>query len=145
MILLKDSGRLGREGDVVEVKDGYARNFLIPQGLAFSANDKNFNRLQEMKKTKVKVAQKERQKNLELKDAIEKISVTIAVEAKDDETLYGTINEAQILKQLKTEGVDLLKGQIVLEETIAKLGVYNLKINLHEGVEGTLRLWVMKK
>jgi large subunit ribosomal protein L9 len=145
VILLKNSEKLGAEGDVVEVKDGYARNFLIPQGAALSANDKNFNRLQEIKKTKAKVVEKQRQKNIEMKEVIEKISLTITVEAKDDETLYGAISEAQILKQLKAEGIALEKGQIIIEEPITKLGVYNLKIDLYEGVEGALRLWVMKK
>ena len=71
--------------------------------------------------------------------------MTLTVEAKENEELYGTINEAQILKQLKAEGIDLEKGVLVLDEPITKLGVYNLPIHLYSEVEASLRVWVMKK
>jgi large subunit ribosomal protein L9 len=145
VILLKDSGKLGKQGDVVNVKDGYGRNFLIPQGIALSASDKNFNRLQDIQKAKVKVLAHQREKSLKFKEVIEKTSVTITVEAKDDETLYGAVSEAQILKQCKAEGLELEKSQLVIDEPILRLGVYNLKTNLCEGVQATLRLWVVKK
>jgi len=145
IILLKNSGKLGKEGEVVTVKDGYARNFLIPQGIAMRATDNNFKKLQELKRIRAKVLQKERQRCLELKDAIEKISVTIVTEAKDDETLYGTIHEAQILKQLKAEGIELSKDQLVFPQAITKLGVYNLAIKLCQDLEASLRVWVVKR
>lgn len=145
IILLKDSGRLGKEGDTVQVKDGYARNCLIPQGLALEATDKSFKRLQEIKKTRSKIAEKENQKFLKIKEDVEKISLTITVEAKEDEGLYGAIGEAQILKLLATEGVELEKGKIDLSDPIDKLGVYNLKVELYPGVEASFRVWVVKK
>lgn len=145
IILLKDSKKLGKEGDVVEVKDGYARNCLIPQGLALVVTEGSAKRLEEIKRVRAKVEDKKKQDFLKIKEKIEKISLTVSAEAKDDEELYGTINEAQILKLLQSEGVELEKDSLVLDEPIKKLGVYNLKVNIYAGIEATLRVWVVKK
>ena len=145
VILLKDSKKLGKEGDTVEVKDGYARNFLIPQGLALIVTEGSFKRLEEMKSVKAKAEEKKKEGFSKLKEEIEKISLTITAETKGEEELYGTINETQILKLLQSEGVELSKDALVMEEPINKLGVYNLKINVYHGVEATLRVWVVKK
>ncbi len=145
VILLKDSKKLGKEGDTVEVKDGYARNFLIPQGLALIVTEGSFKRLEEMKSVKAKAEEKKKESFSKLKEEIEKISLTITAEVKGEEELYGTISETQILKLLQSEGVELSKDALVMEEPINKLGVYNLKINVYHGVEATLRVWVVKK
>jgi len=145
VILLKDSKKLGKEGDTIEVKDGYGRNYLIPQGLAFVATKGSFKRLEEMKKVKAKIEEKRKQDFSKVKEEIEKISLTVTAEAKDDEELYGIINEAQILKLLQPEGIELEKDSLVLDEPIRKLGVYNLKVKVYSGVEATLRVWVVKK
>lgn len=145
IILLKSLGKLGNEGEVKEVKDGYARNYLIPQGIALVATDGNFKKLNEIKRAKIKIAEKEKQSFLKLKEEIEKVSLTILAEVKDNDELYGSVNEAQILKALKAEKIDLDKGMLVLEEPIRKLGVYKLKVNLHSEVEATLRVWVVRK
>lgn len=145
VIIVKDYKKLGREGKIVEVKDGYARNYLIPRGLALLATDKNFQKLEELKKTKVKIAEKEKVKYLEEKEKIEKLSLTIPVEAKENEELYGTIGVAKILSILENERITLDKNQLVLDEPIKKLGVYNLKIKLHPEVQAVLRLWVVRQ
>ncbi len=145
VILFKDFGKLGSQGDVVEVKDGYARNYLIPKGFALAASASNNKMLDEIKKAKAKQVQKEKEKCLKIKEDIEKISLTIAVEAKENEELYGAVSEAQILKLLQAEGVELEKGKLALGERINKLGVFNLKVNLHPEVEANLRIWIVKK
>ncbi|NQT28136.1 MAG: 50S ribosomal protein L9 [Candidatus Omnitrophica bacterium] len=145
VILLKDSNKLGKEGDTVEVRDGYARNYLIPQGLAFIATAGSFKRIEEIKKVKAKLEERKKKDFSKIKEEIEKISLTVTAEAKDDEELYGAINEAQILKLLQSEGIELEKNSLVLDEPINKLGVYNLKVNVYSGVEATLRVWVVKK
>lgn len=145
VILLTDLPKLGKEGETTEVKDGYARNYLIPQGFALKATVQNFKRIKEIEKAKSKVGEKQKQESSKLKKTIEKISLTVAVEAKDDEELYGAISQAQILKLLKDEGIDLDKEKLILKEPIKKLGVYNLKIYLHPEVEASLRVWVVKK
>lgn len=144
VILLKDLKKLGKIGDTVKVKDGYGRNYLIPQGIALTAIEKNFKRAEEAKKIKAKLEDKKKKEFLEIKAKIEKISLTITAEAKDDEKLYGTISELQILKLLQAEGVELDKNTLVIDNPINKVGVYNLKVNLCPEVEATLRVWIVK-
>ena len=145
VILLKDLKKLGKEGDVVEVKDGYGRNYLIPHRFALTAIERNFKRIEEIKKITAKTEEKKKQNFLKLKEAIEKISLTVTAQVKDDKELYGAINETQVLKLLHSEGVELKKGALVIEEPINKLGVYNLKVNIYPGMEAVLRVWVVKK
>ena len=145
VILLRNLGKLGSEGNQIEVKDGYACNYLIPQGVALRATDANRKKLQEIIKTRGKTAEKEKLEFSRLKDKIEKISLTLSVEAKENEELYGTIGEVQILKALKVEGVDLNKGTIALPEAIKKIGIYNVKIILASDIEADLRVWIVKK
>lgn len=145
IILLKDWKKLGKEGDVVEVKNGYARNCLIPQRLALVVTEGSSKRLEEIKRVRAKIEDKKKQDFSKIKEKIEKVSLTISAEAKDDEELYGTINQAQILKLLQSEGINLEKDSLVLDEPINKLGVYNLKVNVYSGLEATLRVWVVKK
>jgi len=145
VILLKDLKKLGKEGDAVEVKDGYGRNYLVPHGFALKAIERNFKRIEEIKRIRVKTEEKKKQNFFKLKEAIEKISLTVTAEVKDDEELYGAISETQVLTLLRSEGVELEKGTLVIEEPINKLGVYNLKVNVYPGMEATLRVWVVKK
>jgi len=145
VILLTDFGKLGNEGDVAKVKDGYGRNYLIPQGIALQATDSNFKKLDGIKRAKSKIVEKEKDKFLKIKEEIEKISLTIATEAKENEELYGSINEAQIFKLIKAEGIDLDKDMLVIETPIDKLGVFTVKINLHQDVVAALKVWVVKK
>lgn len=143
--MIKKTGKFNQEGEVVEVKGGYARNYLIPGGFALAATAGNLKRFKEIEKTREKIAVREKSAFLTIKEKIESISLTIATEAKDNEELYGAINETQILRLLKTEGVDLEKGVLVVEEPIKKIGVYNLKVKLHPQIEAALRVWVVKK
>jgi len=145
IIITKDSEKLGKEGDVIEVKEGFARNFLLPRGLAIKATKNSFKEIEELKKRKDKQEEKVKIDALEIKTKIEALSLTITTEAKDTEELYGSITEQQILKALKEEGFTLEKGKIAIPEPVKKLGVYNLKVKLHPAVEANLRLWVMKK
>jgi large subunit ribosomal protein L9 len=145
VILLKDIDKLGKEGSVLEVKEGYARNFLMPQKLAIKATKDSFREIEEIKKRKDKVEEKTKKEALEFKTKIEALSLTIIQEAKDTEEIYGSVGEQQILKALKDESITLDKGKIDIVEPIKKLGVYHLKVRLHPAVEANLRVWVMKK
>lgn len=145
IILLKDVDKLGKEGSVLEVKEGYARNFLMPQKLAIKATKDSFREIEEIKKRKGKIEEKTKKEASDIKAKIEALSVTIIQEAKDTEEIYGSVGEPQILKALKDESIILEKGKIEILEPIKKLGVYNLKVKLHPAVEANLRVWVMKK
>ncbi|MFA7676748.1 MAG: 50S ribosomal protein L9 [Candidatus Omnitrophota bacterium] len=145
VILLKTLKNVGKEGAAVQVKDGYARNYLIPKGMAMVASGNNFKKLEEIKVKQTKAAAKEKGIFEELKSKLEKLSLTIVAEANENEDLYGAIGVTQIVRALKVEKIELDKDAIVLEEPIKKLGVYNLNIALHPEIKAGLRVWVVKK
>ena len=145
ILLCQDVDDLGWLGDVVEVKDGYARNYLIPRKLALGVNEGSLKRFEDIKKAKEKNSQIQKQQFLKTKAEIEKISLTITAEAKDNEELYGAVSDSQIAKLLEAEGINVERNQFKIDEPIRKIGVYNLKISLHPEVEAIVRLWVVKK
>ncbi|RKY38035.1 MAG: 50S ribosomal protein L9 [Candidatus Omnitrophota bacterium] len=145
IILIKDIEKLGKCGEVVEVRDGYARNYLIPQGFALYASKENFQRLERIKKEERKILERKKKQSLQLKEKIEKLSLTIPVEVKEGEDIYGSVGSAQISKLLKSEGIEIEENKIILAEPIRKLGVYSIEIELHPQVKGSLRVWVVKK
>ncbi|MCD6583823.1 MAG: 50S ribosomal protein L9 [Candidatus Omnitrophica bacterium] len=145
VILIKDIEKLGKCGEVVEVRDGYARNYLIPQGLALHASKENFQRLERIKEKERKLLERKKKQALQLKEKIEKLSLTIPVEVKEGEDIYGSVGSAQISKLLKSEGIEIEENKIILAEPIRKLGVYSIEIELHPQVKGSLRVWVVKK
>jgi large subunit ribosomal protein L9 len=145
VILTKDVLNLGKEGATLEVKDGYARNYLLPNKLAFEATKDNLVKLEELKRTRMKLLEVQKKSVIEIKTKLEAISVTLTASAKDDEEIFGSITEGQILKALKEEGIELEKGKIELESPIKKIGVYNLKVKLHPEVDANLRVWIVKK
>lgn len=146
VILLKNIGKWGKEWDTVDVKDGYACNYLIPQGIAIKMEKGNIKRIEELKRQRIKEIEG-KMKNLQaLKDHLGKISLTITTQVKNEEEIYGSITETQILKLLKDEEkIELEKGKIELSEPIKKVGVYNLKVHLNPDIEASLRLWIVKK
>jgi len=145
VILIKDVKKLGKCGEVVEVKDGYARNYLIPQGLVLYANKENLQRLEKIKEREKKLLEKKKEQALQLKEKIEKLSLTIPVEVKEGEDIYGSVGSVQVSKLLKSEGIDIEEDNIIIAEPIKKLGVYSIEIKLHPQVKGSLRIWVVKK
>lgn len=145
VILLKDVEKLGKEGIIVKVKDGYAQNYLIPRGWALVSTKDNYKRLSELKQKRVKFQEQEKNKFLELKEKLDKVSITITSQVKDNDEIYGSISEAQILKLLGEEGIKLSKGTIILDEPLKKLGVFTLRVALHSEIEASLRVWIVKK
>ena len=145
VILIKDVAKLGKSEEVIEVKDGYARNYLIPYGFALPATKTDFRRLTEMKNREHRLRDKRKKEAEKIKAAVEKISLTITANVKDDEEIYGTIGESQIVKALKNEEIEVAKEKIFLPQPIKKLGVYTAEVRLHPEVTASLRVWVVKK
>ncbi len=145
IILLKSIEKLGKEGDLLEVKSGYGRNYLVPCGLALPATKTNIKKIDELKKQREAQEKKEKGDLVKFKDKIDRLSLTITVEAKEDESLYGAVTEVKIQKLLQEEGVELTKEKIVLKEPINKLGVYKIPIKISNEIESNFRLWVVKK
>jgi len=145
VILLKDVESVGKEGSELNVKDGFARNYLLARGLAVKAAGSSRKMLDDIKRQHVRQTEKEKQRFEALKVRLEGMSININAEVKDEEEIYGSVNEAAILQALKDDGVDIPRNSLVLDSQIKKLGVYNLPIKLHPEVTASLRVWVVKK
>jgi len=145
VILSKDIQTLGKLGEVIKVKDGYARNFLLPRKLAYAATPANLKRIEQQEK-KSKVQDEQAKKDAEVfAEKLNKTSCTIDVEVNDLDKLYGAIAEADIAKALEIEGFTVDKKDIVIEKPIEELGIFEIGINLHSEVTAKIRLWVTKK
>ncbi len=145
VILCENVERLGKTGDTVNVKSGYARNFLIPGKLAFEATSQNLRAVEEIKRKKQLAAQREKDKAQELAQKLEKISCTIPVQAGEEDKLFGAVTTEDIQAAFETEGISLDKKQILLDSPIKQLGVYQVLVKLHPEVKATVKVWVVKK
>ena len=143
LLLIHSVESLGKQGEVVEVRPGFAYNYLIPHGLATVATD-HHKRMVE--KHKVKLQQLELAKQAELRKlAVEigKQSITIEANATEDGHLYGSVGAAEIAAALKNNEISLSADQIKLEGPLKELGLYTVKIRLSAEVEGELKVWVV--
>lgn len=143
LLLIQSVEHLGGQGEVVEVKPGYALNYLIPQGLATLATDHHKRMVD---KHKAKLMELERQRNASLRAVaaeISKQSVTIEANATDDGHLYGSVGAVEIVAALKKNGVVLNADQIKLEGALKELGLYTVKFRMAAEVEGELKVWVV--
>lgn len=145
VILRDDIKDLGKCGDVVEVKDGYGRNYLFPQNLAIPAGKKNLKAIDEITKQKQFRENKKRRKNERVKTQIEKISCTAEVSVGEEDRVFGSVTSADIAELLKEKGFDIDRRIIELEEPIKALGVYTVPIKISKDVIANLKLWVVKK
>ena len=145
IILQKDYPRLGAALDVLTVKDGYARNYLIPKGLALPATKGNLAHAEEMKKYSKKRSEKIATQAQELAEKLKNYSSTIKVKVKGGEDIYGSVNVQEIVESLKADGHEVEKSSIILAEPIKKLGVYDVELKLHKTVSVTIKVWVVKE
>ena len=145
VILCENVENLGEMGTQVRVKDGYARNFLIPQGIAIPATEGNKKNVAEAKKIAERKEDKKIAEAKELSKKIEQIPCTIPVKVGEEEKIYGSVSAQEISDFLKKEGFDVQKRDVDLSEPIKQLGVYNIKINLYKDVSARLKVWVVKE
>lgn len=143
----QDVDKLGKTGEVVKVKSGYARNFLIPRGLALPATIANLKKLEQENQRKISQIEKIKKDAEQLKTKLTNLSLTIPVLTlrNNDERLYGSITQSDISGLLKEEGFDIDKNSIILEEPIKSLGIYEIPIKLQPEVLTTIKVWVVKK
>ena len=145
IILLDDVEKLGKLGDVVEVKKGYARNFLFPRNLAIEAADKNLRVLEAKKRKREQQLAKEKAEAEVLANKISSISCTIPMAAGEEDKLFGSVTTENIAEAFHAEGVEVDKKQIHIIEPIRKLGVYQIDVRLHPEITATTKVWVVKK
>ncbi len=145
LILLETIDRLGKAGDVIEAKEGYARNYLIPQKKAKEATTGNMKLLEAIKKKQVQEESKKLEIAKKTADKIETLSLTIPAQAGEEEKLFGSVSNDDIAGALAEQGMNIDKKDIILDEPIKKLGVYQVAVKVHPEVKASLRVWVVKK
>lgn len=145
VILLEDIDTLGHVGDIVKVKDGYVRNYLMPRNLVMPCTKHNKNLIEEKKRIALARREKEKQQYEKLAEKIGAVSCTIAMQAGEEDKLFGSVTNADIQKALAGEGIDIDKKKIEIAEPIKKLGVYSISINLYPEIKATLKVWVVKE
>ena len=145
VILLEDVKGVGNRGDKVKVKDGYARNFMIPNKLAIAAKGAGAKVFAEVERQR---ARREHKVRREAEDNAKKFadtSVHIQMEVGEEDRLFGSVTAGDIADRLKEQGIDVDKRKIMLEEPLKQLGVYNVPIKLFQDVEAKVKVWVEKK
>jgi len=145
VILREDVEKLGHAGEVVTVKDGYARNYLLPRGLAYLATDGNRRRLDEEQR------QRDRRVAAEVSGArgvaakLEAVSLSFSMKAGEGDKLFGSVTAGDIAERLQAEGMQVDRKAVELAEPIKALGVYKVAVRLHHEVKPEVRVWVVKE
>ena len=145
VILRKDNEPLGKTGDIIEVKRGYARNYLIPKGIALLANEKNLRRLEEDQKRMSFKKDRDKVNAEKLAAELAKVSCTASVQVGEENRVFGSVTSQDIAALLKEKGHDIDRRKIILDEPIKALGIYDVPIKLHAEVEAKIKVWVVKQ
>ena len=146
VILLEDVKSLGKKGEIVNVNDGYARNFILPKKLGLEATSKNLNDLKLQKQNDEKVAQEKLDAAKTLAEEIKEKSITVKIQAGVEGKVFGSISSKEIATEAKKQlNMDIDKKKIVIPDAIKSLGTYNVNIKLHKDVTATLAVKVEAK
>jgi large subunit ribosomal protein L9 len=142
IILKKEVEKLGEIGDVLTVKDGYARNYLIPKGIAVRATDGMLKAIEIEKKQKAFKIERERKAARELAESLERFSLIVKAKAGEGGRLYGTVTAQMIVDGLKAKGFEVDRKQITIDPPIKQVGKYQVAVKLYSDVVATLNLEV---
>ena len=145
IILKEDFENLGKVGELVEVKAGFARNYLIPKQVALQATPQNLRVIeQENARNKVKLSKDKRDAEL-LADQMKEVSLTANVQVGEEDKIFGAVTSQNISELLSSKGFEIDKRKILLEEPLKALGVFEVSIKLHSEVEAKIKVWVVKE
>jgi len=145
IILQEDLANLGRIGDVVKVRDGYARNYLLPRGLAVEANGRNLRVLEHQKRVVAVKKERDQRQAQALSAQLSALSVVVEARAGEEDRLFGSVTNQDIEKALKAQGVTVDRRKILLEEPIKQLGTYTVPIHLSSEVRGSVTVQVVRE
>jgi len=145
VILRQDVDNLGRAGELVTVKDGYARNYLLPRGLAYLASEGNRRRIEAEARQRDRRAGAQLESARELAERLEAVSLTFAMKAGEGDRLFGSVTAADVADRLHAEGFTVDKKAVELHEPIKALGVYKVPVRIHQDVKPEVRVWVVKE
>lgn len=143
LLLVQTVDHLGKQGDVVSVRPGYANNYLLPQGLATIASDHHKRMVEKHREKLVSIEKARLKKLLDLAAELSKQSVTIEANASDEGQLYGSVSAADIVAALKAMDFDVSREQLKMEGVLKEVGLYSVKIRLHSEVESEIKVWVV--
>ena len=144
VILLKDLEGLGSEGELVKVKPGFARNFLVPRGIALRASKSNLAVAGERKRIKEAKENRVEKINQVLIDKLAKTNITIEVQVGEEERIFGSVTTQDIQKSLEEKGITIDRSCILMEEPIKSLGVYNIPVKITVDLESEIKVYVIK-
>jgi large subunit ribosomal protein L9 len=145
VILKDDIEKLGVTGQVVQVADGYGRNYLIPKNLAIPATKGNMKSIDVIKTQKDFRERKRKREAEKIKDKLEKLSLTAEVQTGEEDKVFGSVTAAAIAKLIADQGFEIDRRKIMLDEPLKALGVYTINIKLASDVVAGVKLWVVKK
>lgn len=145
VILKEDIKHLGKMGQIVNVADGYARNYLIPKGLVVEANEKNIRSLEHEKRIIEEKAKKIRNISHDIALRISSLTITIKSKAGEEGKLFGSITAMDIAEALQKEGIEIDKKKILLDEPIKRLGSYTVNVKLHTDISASLNILVVEE
>jgi large subunit ribosomal protein L9 len=145
VILRQAVEKLGQPGDIVNVAAGYARNYLLPRGLAYQATEGNKHRMEQERKRLQTAEDGRRETARELAERLAPVSLTFSARVGEEGKLFGSVTSADIAHQLEAQGFHIEKRQIELHEPIKALGVYRVPIRLHADVHPEIKVWVIKQ
>lgn len=145
VILKEDVKSLGKAGDIVNVSDGYARNYLIPRGLALIADEKNIKAFELQKKKVLEATEKEKARTMEFAETLKNVTIIIKAKAGEDGKLFGSITTMHISDALKKEGIELDRRRIVLPEPIKRTGDYRIAVKLPYEINSEFNLRVLNE
>jgi len=145
VILKKDIPKLGKAGDIVKVKDGFARNYLLPKGLAILANQKNLKALEKERRIILAKAERERKKAQSIAERLQGQTITLYRRVVEEGRLYGSVSALDIVKALEERGIEIDKNQVLLEEPIKSIGVYEVKIKVGADLSVPIKVEVIEE
>lgn len=145
VILREDHEKLGNIGDVIQVKPGFARNFLIPRKIAYPARPNFLKMIEEEQRQKEHRKSKEKKVAEELAKSLENVSVTISVSVGEEDKMFGSVTTLDISDALSKQNIEIDRKKIILDEPIKELGIYSVPIKLHSEVEAKIKVWVVKE
>jgi large subunit ribosomal protein L9 len=145
VILRQAIDNLGHTGDIVKVSPGYARNYLLPRGLAYEATPGNRKRIAQERQRLEAAETTRRSTAQELAARLEEVSLTFSARVGEENKLFGSVTAADIAQQLEAQGFAVEKRQIDLHDPIRALGVYRVPVRLHADVKPEIKVWVIKQ
>ncbi len=145
VILKKEIADLGQPGDIVEVKPGYARNYLVPGDFALQATPSNMKVYEHEKRQLDKQKSKDRAGAEHLAEQLKGVSLTATVAVGEEDKVFGSVTSQHIAELLKAKGFEIDRRKILLEEPLKALGVYEIPIKIHSDVVGQIKVWVVKE